>query len=165
MWLSTHSWMLSDHLILFRPLLLLLSIIPSIQVFSNELALRIRWQKYCSFSLLKISSSNECSRLISFRIDWLDLLAVQGPLKNLLQHHSSKASILQHSVFFSFILLCIEREPITSAKRAYLFQVILRKHQFPTLYFSYKLSVFHRNSNKEVSKMHFPDFLSDLAVA
>ena len=75
-------------------------IFPSIRVFSNELILCIRWPKYCSFSLLKISPSNECSGLISFRIDWLDLLAVQGPLKSFLQHHSSKASILQHSAFF-----------------------------------------------------------------
>ena len=91
--------MLSNHLICC-PLLLLPSIFPSIRVFSNELALHIRWPTYCSFSLLKISSSNECSRLISFRIDWLDLLAVQEPLKSFLQHHSSKASILQHSAFF-----------------------------------------------------------------
>ena len=162
--ISIKSVMPSNHLILCRPFLLLPSIFPSIKVFSSESVLCIRWPRYWSFNF-NISPSNEYSQLISFRIDWFDLLAVQGPLKNLLQHHSSKASILQHSVFFSFILLCIEREPITSAKRAYLFQVILRKHQFPTLYFSYKLSVFHRNSNKEVSKMHFPDFLSDLAVA
>ena len=87
--------MLSD---LCCPLLLLPSIFPSIRVFSNELALHIRWPKYWSFSF-SISSSNEYSGLISFRIDWFDL-AVQGTLKSLLQHHSSKASILQHSVFF-----------------------------------------------------------------
>ena len=79
------------------PLLLLFSIFPSIRVFSNELALRPRWPKYCSFS---ISPSSEYSGLISFSIDWLDLLAVQGTLKSLLQHHSSKASILRHSAFF-----------------------------------------------------------------
>ena len=87
------------HLILCRPLLLLPSIFPSIRVFSNELALRIRWPKYWSFSF-NISPSNEHPRLISFRMDWLDLLAVQRTLKSLFQHHSSKASILQHSAFF-----------------------------------------------------------------
>ena len=89
----------SNHLILCRPLLLLPSIFPSIRVFSNESALRIRWPKYRSFSV-SISLSNEYSELISFRMDWLDLLAVQGTLKSLLQHHSSKASILRRSAFF-----------------------------------------------------------------
>ena len=89
----------SNHLILCRPLLLLPPIRPRIRVFSNESALCIKWPKYWSFSF-SISSSNECSGLISFRMDWLDLLAVQGTLKSLLQHHSSKASILQHSAFF-----------------------------------------------------------------
>ena len=89
----------SNHLILCRPLLLLPSIFPSIRVFSNESALRIRWPKYWSFSF-NMSPSNEHSGLISFRVDWLDLLAVQGTLKSLLHHHSSKASILQHSAFF-----------------------------------------------------------------
>ena len=90
----------SNHLILCHPLLCLPSIFPSIRVFSNESALRIRWPKYWSFSF-SISPSNEYSRLISFRMDWLDLLAVQGTLKILLQHHSSKAPILQHSAFFT----------------------------------------------------------------
>ena len=89
----------SNHLILCRPLLLLPSIFPSIRVFSKESALHIRWPKYWSFSF-SISPSNEYSGLISFRMDWLDLLAVQGTLKSLLQHHSSKASILWHSAFF-----------------------------------------------------------------
>ena len=89
----------SSHLILCCPLLLLPPIPPSIRVFSNESALRIRWPKYCSFSF-SISPSNEHPGLISFRMDWLDLLAVQGTLKSLLQHHSSKASILLHSAFF-----------------------------------------------------------------
>ena len=89
----------SSHLILCHPLLLLPSIIPSIRVFSNESVLHIRWPKYWSFSF-SISPSNEYSRLISFRMDWLDLPAVQGTLKSLLQHHSSKASILQQSAFF-----------------------------------------------------------------
>ena len=88
-----------NHLIFCRPLLLLPSIFPNIRVFSNESALHIRWPKYWSFSFT-ISPSNEYSGLISFRMDWLDLLPVQGTLKSLLQHHSSKASILRHSVFF-----------------------------------------------------------------
>ena len=91
--------MLSNHLILCCPLLLLPSIFPSIRVFSNESALRIRWPKYWSFSF-RISPSNEYSGLISFRMDLLDLLAVQGTLKSLLQHHSSKASVFRHSAFF-----------------------------------------------------------------
>ena len=93
------SVMPSSHLILCCLLVLLPSIFPSIRVFSNESALRIRWPKFWSFSF-SISPSNGYSELISFRIDWLDLLAVQGTLKSLLQHHSSKASILQRSAFF-----------------------------------------------------------------
>ena len=89
----------SNHLILCRPLLFLPSIFPNIRVFSNESALHIRWPKYWSFSF-NISPVNEHPGLISFRMDWLDLLAVQGILKSLLQHHSSKASILWHSAFF-----------------------------------------------------------------
>ena len=110
----TNSWSLlklmsielvipSNHFILCYPLLLLPSIFPTIRVFSNELALRIRWLKYWSFSF-SISPSNEYSGLISFRMDWLDLLAVQGTLKSLLQHHNLKASILWHSAFFMFQL-------------------------------------------------------------
>ena len=91
--------MRSNHLILCRPPLLLPSIFPSIRVFSNESGLCIRWPKYWSFSF-NIRPSNEHSELISFKMDWLDLLAVQGTLKSLLQHHSSKASILHHSAFF-----------------------------------------------------------------
>ena len=94
----------TSHLILCRPLLLLPSIFPSIRVFSSESALRIRWPKNWSFSF-NISPSNEHPGLISFRMDWLDLLAVQGSLKSLLQHHSSKASILQGSAFFTVQLL------------------------------------------------------------
>ena len=96
--MSIESVMPSNHRILCRPLLLLPSIFPQIRVFSNESALCIRWPKYWSFSF-SISSSNEHTGLISFRMDWLDLLAFQGTLKSLLQHHSSRASIL-HSVFF-----------------------------------------------------------------
>ena len=97
--MSIELVMSSNHLILCHPLLLPRSIFPSIRVFSNESVLCIRWPKYWSFSF-NISPSNEYSGLISFRMDWLDLLAVQGTLKILLQHHSSKASILQHSAFF-----------------------------------------------------------------
>ena len=90
----------SNHLFLCRPLLFLPSIFPTIGVFSNESVLHIRWPKYWSFSFSIISLSNEYSGLISFRMDWLDLLAVHGTLRSLLQHHSSKASILQCSTFF-----------------------------------------------------------------
>ena len=95
--ISIESVMVSNHFILCHPLLLLPSIFPNIRVFSNELSLHIRWPKYWSFSN---TLSNEYSELISFRIDWFDLLAVQGALKSLLQHHSSKASILWSSAFF-----------------------------------------------------------------
>ena len=97
--MSIESVMPSNHLILCHPLLLLLSIFPCIKIFSNESALPIRWPKYWNFSF-GISPSKEHPGLISCRMDWLDLLAVQGTLKNLLQHHSSKASILRHSAFF-----------------------------------------------------------------
>ena len=97
--MSIESVMPSNHLILCCPLLLLPSVFPSIRVFSSESALHIRWPKYWSFSF-SISPSNEYSGLISFRIDWFDLLVVQGTLNGLHQHHSSKASILQHSDFF-----------------------------------------------------------------
>ena len=99
--MSTELLMPSNHLFLCCPLLLLPSIFPSIRVFTNESTLRIRWPKYWSFSF-NISLSNEHSGLISFRVDWLDLLAVQGTLKSLLQHHSSKASILWCSAFLYF---------------------------------------------------------------
>ena len=98
--MSIESVMPSNHLILCCPFLLLPSIFPSIRIFSNETALHIRWPKYWRFSF-NISPSNEYSRLISFRMDWLDPLAVQGILKSLLQHYSSKASILWHSAFFT----------------------------------------------------------------
>ena len=98
--MSIESVMPSNHLILCRPLLLLPSIFPSIRVFSSGSVIHIRWPKYCSFSF-SISPSSEYSGLISFRMDWLDLLAVQGTPKSLFQHHSSNASILQHSAFFT----------------------------------------------------------------
>ena len=102
--MSIKSVMPSSHLILCRPLLLLPPIPPSIRVFSNESTLHMRWPKYWSFSL-SISPSSEYSGLISFRIDWFDLLAVQRTLKSLLQHYNSKASILWHSAFFTVQLL------------------------------------------------------------
>ena len=102
--MSIESVMPSNRLTLCYPLLLLPSILPSIRVFSKELGLQVRWPKYWSFSF-SISPSNEHTGLISFRMDWLDLLAVQGALKSLLQHHSSKASILWHSAFFIVQLL------------------------------------------------------------
>ena len=98
--MSIKSVMPSSHLILGRPLLLLPPIPPSVRVFSNESTLCMRWPKYWSFSF-SIIPSKEIPGLISFRMEWLDLLAVQGTLKSLLQHHSSKASILQHSAFFT----------------------------------------------------------------
>ena len=97
--MSIETLMPSNHLILCHPLLLPPSIIPSIRVFSDESVLHIRWPKHWSFSF-SISPSNQCSGLISFRMDWFDLLAVQGTLKSLLQHHNTKASILRRSAFF-----------------------------------------------------------------
>ena len=115
------SVMPSNHLILFHPLLLLPSIFPSIRIFSNESVLRMRWPKYWNFSF-SISPSNEYSGLISFRIDWFDLLAVQGTLKSLLQHHSSKASILQHSAVF---VVQLSHPYITTGK-----SIALTRHTF-----------------------------------
>ena len=132
----------SSHLILCHPLLLLPSIFPNIRVFSNESALLIRWPKYWSFSF-SISPSNEYSGLISFRMDWLELLAVQGTLKSLLQHHSPKASILQCSAFF---IVQLSHPYMTTGKTialttqmlAHLFSVLSTKypHQFSSLQFS-----------------------------
>ena len=110
--MSVKLVMPSNHLILGHPLLLLLSIFPSIRVFSNESVLCIRWSKYWSFSI-NISPSNEYSGLISFRMNWLDLLAVQGTLKSLLQHHSSKTSILRHS---AFLIVQLSRPYMTTGK-------------------------------------------------
>ena len=110
--MSIRSVMPSNHLILSHPLLLPPSVFPSIRVFSNESVLHIRWPKYWSFSF-SISPSSEYSGLISFRIDWFDLLAVQGTLKNLLQHHSSKASVLQCSAFF---IVQLSRPYMTAGK-------------------------------------------------
>ena len=123
------SVMLSNHLMLCRPLHLLPSIPPSIRVFSNESALHIRWPKYWSFSF-NISPSNEHPSLISFRMDWLDLLAVRRTLKSLLQHHSSKASILQHPAFFTVHL---SHPYMTSGKTISLNQFSSVAQSCPTL--------------------------------
>ena len=113
--MSIKSVMPSNHLILCHLLLLLPSMFPSIMVFSNESVLPIRWPTYCSLSF-SISPSNEYSGLISFRMDWFDLLAVQGTLKNLLQHHSSKLSILQPSAFF---MLQLSHPYMTTGKSSF----------------------------------------------
>ena len=118
--------MSSSHLILCRPLLLLPPILPSIRVFSNESTLHMRWPKYWSF-LLSISPSNEHPGLVSFRMDWLDLLAVQGTLKSLLQHHRSKASIRRRSAFFTVQLshpYMTTGKTITSTRRTFFGKVI-----------------------------------------
>ena len=121
--MSIESVMPSSHLILCSPLLLPPSIFPSIRVFSDESALRIRWPKYWSFSF-NISSSNEHSGLISLRMDWLDLLVVQGTLKSLLQHHSSKASILQCSAFFTVQLSHPYGKTIALTRRTFVDKVM-----------------------------------------
>ena len=124
--MSIESVMPSNHLILCRPLLLLPSVFPSIKVFSNESALRIRWPKYWSFNF-HISPSNEHPGPISFRMDWWDLLAVHGTLKSLLQHRSSKASILQRSAFFIVQLshpYMITRKTIALARQTFVGKVI-----------------------------------------
>ena len=110
--MSIKSVMPSNHLILCHPILLLPSNFPSIRVFSSESVLCIRWPKYWSFSF-SISTSNEDSGLISFRMDWLDFFAVQGTLKSLLQHHNSKASILQHS---AFLVIQLSHPYVTTGK-------------------------------------------------
>ena len=133
--MTIESVMPSKHLILCHPLFLLPSVFPSITVFSNESALHIRWPKYWSFSF-NISPSNEHPGLISFRMDWLDLLAVQGTLKSLLQHHSSKASILLHSAFFTVQLshpymttgktIALTRQTFVSKVMSLLFNMLSR---------------------------------------
>ena len=124
--MSIKSVMPSNHLILWRPLLLLPLIFPSIRVFSSELVLCIKWSKYWSFNF-NISSSNEYSGLISFRMDWFDLLAVQGTLKSLLQHHSSKASILQRS---AFLIVQLSHPYMTTGKTIALTRHHCRANQF-----------------------------------
>ena len=131
--MSIESVMPSSHFILCRPLLLP-PIPPSIQVFSNESTLRMRWPKYWSFSF-SISPSNEHPGLISFRMEWLDLLAVQGTLKSLLQHHSSKASILQHSAFFTVQLshtYMITGKTLALTRQTFVGKVISRLLSMPS---------------------------------
>ena len=133
--MSIESVMPSNHLILCRPLLLLPSIFPSIRVFSSESALHNRWPKYWSFSF-NITPSNEHPEMISLRVDWLDLLAVQGTLKSLLQRHSSKASILRHSAFFTVQLshpymttgktIALTRQTFVGKVRSLVFNVLCR---------------------------------------
>ena len=133
--MSIESVMPSNHLILCHPLLILPTIFPSVRVFSNESALCMRWPKYWSFSF-NISPSNEHPGLISFSMDWLDLFAVQGTLKNLLQHHSSKASILQRSAFFTVQLshsymttgktIALTRQTIVGKAMSLLFNMLSR---------------------------------------
>ena len=130
--MSIESVMPSSHLILCHPLLLLPSTFPRIRVFSNESALRIRWPKYWRFSF-NISPSNEHSGLISFRMDWLDLLAVQGTLKSLLQHHSSKASMeyysaIKKNTFESVLMRWMKLEPIIQSEVSQ-----KEKHQYSIL--------------------------------
>ena len=129
--MSIESVMPSNHLILCRPLLLLTSIFPSIRVFSNESALHIRWPKCWSFSF-NISPSNKHPGLISFRMDWLDLLGVQGTLKSLLQHRSSKASILRHSAFFTVQLAhpyMTTGKTIALTRRTFICKVMSLEHR------------------------------------
>ena len=145
--MSIESVMASNHLILCRPLLLLLSIFPSIRVFWNDSTLLIRWPKYWSFHF-NISPSNEYSRLISFMINWLDLLAVQGTLKSLLQHHSSKASVLQHSAFFFMIQL--SHPYVTTGKT-----IALTIRTFVSKVMSLLFNMLSRSSN-QVSKAQIP---------
>ena len=143
----------SNHLILYRPLLLLPSIFRSIRVFSNESALRIRWPKDWSFSF-SISPSNEYSGLISFRTDWLDLLAVQGTLKSLLQHHSLKASILRHSAFF---MVQLSHPYMTTGKTialtVYIYMNLCRQSDVSA--FEYTVLVCHSFSSKKQASFNF----------
>ena len=123
--MSIESVMPSNHLILCHPLLLLPSIFSSIRVFSNESVLRIRWPRYWSFSF-SISPSSEYSGLLSFRMNWLGLLAVQGTLKSLLQHHGSKASILWHSAFFIVKIIVLTRWTFVGKVMSLLFNMLSR---------------------------------------
>ena len=142
----------SNHLILCRPLLLP-SIFPSIRVFSNESVLRIRWPKYWSFSF-NISPSNEHPGLISFRMNWLELLTVQETLKSLLQHHSSKASMLQHSAFFMVQL----PHPYTTTGKTTALTRQTFVSKVTSLIFNPLSWVCHRFSPKEQASFSFPPF-------
>ena len=148
--MSMGSVMPSDHLILCCPLLLLPSIFPSISIFSNESALHIRWPKYGSFSF-NISPSNEHTGLISFRMDWLDLLAVQGALKSLLQHRSSKASILWFSAFF---IVQLSHPYMTTGKTIALTRWIF-VGEVMSLLFHMLSKLGHRFSSKELVSFNY----------
>ena len=137
----------SNHLILCRPLLLAPLIFPSISVFSSESVLRIRWPKHCSFS---ISLSKEYSGLIPFRMDWLDLLAVQGSLKSLLQHHSSTASILWHSAFFM-----VQLSPVHNYWKNRSFDCVDLCQQSDVSAFQYIVNICHTFSSKERASFNF----------
>ena len=148
----------SNRFILCHPLLPLPSIFPSIRVFSNESVLQIRWPKYWSFSL-SISPSNEYSRLTSFRMDWLDLLAVQGTLKSLLQHHSSKASVLWCSAFF---IVQLSHPYITTGKTIALTRQTFVGKVMPLLFnmlFSLVITFLPRNKHLLISWMQSPSAL------
>ena len=152
----------SNHLIFCHPLLLLPSIFPSIRVFSNESALRMRWLKYWSFSF-SISPSNEHPGLISFRMDWLDLLAVQGTLKSLLQHHSSKVSIPQCSAFF---IVQLSHPYMTTGKTIALTRQTFVGHNFPSKEIACRIiqiSQFHSFS-KNQRMYHQKDYLSHFLI-
>ena len=147
--MSIESVMPSNHLILCHPLLLLPPIPPSIRVFSSESSLRMRWSKYWSFSF-NMSASNEHPGLISSRMDWLDLLAVQGTLKSLLQHHSSKASIFQGSVFFTVQLshpYMTTGKTIALSRRTFVVKIMSA--------FQYAISVGHNFPYKEETSFNF----------
>ena len=148
--MSIESVMPSNHLILCRPLLLLPSIFPSIRVFSNESALHTRWPKYWSFSF-NISPSNEHPRLISFRMYWLDLLAVQGTLESLPQHHSSKASIFRCSAFF---IVQLSHPCMTTGKTIALTRQTFVDNVMSLLYSSTKIS----SPALACQKCKFPNF-------
>ena len=142
--------MLSNHLILCHPLLLLPSIFPSIRIFSNESALLLRWPKYWSFSFI-ISPSNEHLGLISFRMDWLDLLAVQGTLKSLLQHHSSKVSIFQCS---AFLIVQLSHPYMTTGKNhSFDYTVLYWQSDVPA--FLLAAHIFHHFPSKEQASFNF----------
>ena len=154
--MSIESVMPSNHLILYHPLLLLLSIFPSIRVFSGKSVLHITWPKYWSFSF-SISPSNEYSGLISFRIDWFDLLAAQGTLKNLLQHHSSKASVLRCSRFF---IAQLSHPYMTTGKTIALDRTLLAKWCLCFLVWclGWSLLFCQRYSFTFFAKWHFPGY-------
>ena len=159
--MSIELVMPSNHLILCHPLLLLPSILPSIRVFSNESVLRIRWPMYWSFSV-SLSPSNEYSGLISFRIDWFDLLAVQGTFKSLLQHYSSKASILWCSAFFTIQLshpymttektIALTRRTFVDKVMSLLFNMLSR---LVIVFLFFSFSFFHSFSSKEQVSFNF----------